>query len=80
MTLYGPEGLGMILVERFEGLTSAIDCHGDAGTMSFTFSSADAYKAALNKWGYVNDSDQAKFLLIANHAGCGPDDQRQPYL
>ncbi len=80
MTLYAHDGLEMIMMERFEGLTSAVDCHGDDGTMSLTFSSADAYKAALQEWAHINDSDEGKFLLIANHDGCGPNDRRQPYM
>lgn len=70
----------MVMMERFEGLTSAVDCKGDDGTMSLTFSSQNAFKYALQQWEFINESDEGRFLLIANHAGCGPDDQRQPYL
>lgn len=80
MTLYAQDGLEMVMMERFESLTSAVDCHGDDGTMSLTFSSANAYNAALQEWAHINDSDDGKFLLIANHDGCGPDDERQPYM
>ena len=80
MTLYAPDGLQMIMMERFEGLTSAVDCKGDDGTMSLTFKSKDAFEHALKTWTYINEKEEDKFLLIANHDGCGPDDQRQPYL
>jgi len=80
MTLYAPDGLLMIMLERFEGLTSAVDCKGDDGIMSLTFSSQDAFNHALQEWSYINKNDDGQFLLIANHGGCGPDDQRQPYL
>lgn len=80
MTLYAPDGLEMVLMEEFDGLTSAVDCQGDDGTISLTFSSPNAFNYALQQWAHINDSDDGKFLLIANHDGCGPEDQRQPYL
>ena len=80
MTLYAEDGLEIVLMERFEGLTSAVDCKGDDGTMSLTFSSQGAYKYALKQWDFINKSDNGTFLLIANHDGCGPDGERQPYL
>ncbi|MDI1486110.1 MAG: hypothetical protein OHK93_004300 [Ramalina farinacea] len=80
MTLYAPDGLQMIMMERFEGLTTAVDCKGDDGSMSLTFKSQEAFNYALQTWSYINQNDDDKFLLIANHDGCGPDDQRQPYL
>ena len=70
----------MVLLEEFDDLTSAVDCKGAKGTMSLTFKDQDAFKYALRTWNYVNEKDDSKFLVIANHAGCGPDDQRQPYL
>lgn len=80
MTLYAPDGLLMIAMERFEGLTSSVDCKGDDGAMSLTFQSKNAFDYALQEWKFINENDNGKFLLIANHAGCGPEDQRQPYL
>ena len=80
MTLFAPDGLEMVMMERFEGLTSAVDCHGDDGTMSLSFSSRKAFQYALKQWKHINDADDGSFLLIANHDGCGPDDERQPYL
>ncbi|KAL8957357.1 MAG: hypothetical protein Q9183_006083, partial [Haloplaca sp. 2 TL-2023] len=79
MTLYAPDGLPIILMERFEGLTKAVDCKGDDGAMSLTFKSREAYAYALKTWQYINEDDDKQFLLIANHDGCGPDDERQPY-
>lgn len=79
MTLYAPDGLPIVLMERFEGLTSSVDCKGDDGVMSLTFKSRKAYDYALKIWGYINEDDDKHLLLIANHDGCGPDDERQPY-
>lgn len=80
MTLYARDGLLIIMMERFEPLTTSVDCKGDDGEMSLTFASADAFNHALQQWSYINENEEGKFLMIANHAGCGPDDQRQPYL
>ncbi|CAD6593259.1 MAG: hypothetical protein ASARMPRED_007222 [Alectoria sarmentosa] len=80
MTLYAPDGLFMVLLEHFDHLTSAIDCKGDDGTLSLTFNSPQSYEYALQAWGFVNANDDGKFLLIANHQGCGPDDERQAYI
>ncbi|KAL9595556.1 MAG: hypothetical protein Q9219_006376 [cf. Caloplaca sp. 3 TL-2023] len=79
MTLYAPDGLPIVMMERFEGLTAGVDCKGDDGAMSLTFKSRDAYDYAMDVWQYINEDDDKQFLLIANHDGCGPDDERQPY-
>ncbi|KAL8687755.1 MAG: hypothetical protein Q9224_005059, partial [Gallowayella concinna] len=80
MTLYAPDGLQIVMMERFEPLTSAVDCKGDDGEMSLTFKSEDAFDYAINTWSFINQAQDERFLLIANHDGCGPDDERQPYL
>lgn len=80
MTLYAPDGLQMVSMERFETLTSAVNCKGDQGAMSLTFKSQDAFNYAVGQWNHINAAPEKKFLLIANHNGCGPADERQPYL
>ena len=80
MTLYAPDGLPIVLLERFEELNISVKCQDDKGTLSLTFDSTDAFDYAKNQWGYVNEADDGKFLFIANKDGCGPDDQRQPYM
>ena len=69
MTLYAADGLLLVLMERFDSLTSSVDCNDDDGTMSLTFKSQDAFNHALQEWNYVNQNDNGKFLLIANHEG-----------
>ena len=80
MTLYAQDGLPIVLLEKFDEYTSAIDCNGDDGTMSLTFKSQSAFDYALKTWSYVNKKEEDKFLLIANHEGCSPANRRQPYL
>ena len=80
MTIYAENGLEIVSMERFEGLTSAVDCKGDDGQMSLTFSNQNAFQYALQQWAFINEKDDGSFLLIANHDGCGPDNERQPYM
>jgi hypothetical protein len=79
MTLYSPAGLRVVMMEAFEGLTSAVDCKGDDGELSLTFKSADALAHALKQWSWINEDERAQFIMMANHDGCGPDHQRQAY-
>lgn len=80
MTLYAADGLQIVTLERFESLTSSVDCNDDDGIMSLTFKSKSAFKYALKTCAFLNDLPENKFLLIANHAHCGPEDERQPYM
>ncbi|KAF6235168.1 hypothetical protein HO173_006797 [Letharia columbiana] len=80
MTLHAPDGLPIVLLERFEELDVEVDCRDDEGVLSLMFGSSDAFEYAREKWGYVNKVDDGKFLLIANKDGCGPGGQRQPYV
>jgi len=79
MTLYAPGGQQIVMMETFEGLTSSVDCKGDDGEMALTFKSQDAFDYAHEKWAFINEKPEYSFLLIANHDGCGPDDERQAY-
>ena len=66
-------------MEKFEQLAPKVDCNAKDGEMSLTFKDKQAYDYALSKWSYINQNKDDRFLLIANHDGCGPDDERQPY-
>lgn len=80
MTLHAPNGMDIVMMERFEPLTKSVDCKGDDGSMSLTFKSEAAFTHALKSWSFINDAEENQFLLIANHDGCGRVDERQPYL
>ena len=80
MTLYAPDGLQIIWMERFEDYTSAIDCEDDDGSISLTLKSEAAFKYPVQIWAWINGAAEKKFFLIANHDSCGPQDERQPYL
>ena len=79
MTLFAPDGLQMIMMERFEGYTSTVDCNDDDGILSLTFKSQEAYEYALNTWSHINQRAEDRFILIANHDGCGQENGRTPY-
>ncbi|KAK2752341.1 hypothetical protein FQN55_007381 [Onygenales sp. PD_40] len=79
MVLYADPKLPIVMMEAFEGLTSAVDCNGNDGQLSLTFSSAEAFNYALESWSYINEDTEKQFLVITNHDGCGPEGERQSY-
>ena len=80
LNLYASQGMDIVNMERFDHLTSAVDCNDDDGVLSLTFISDEAYQNAGQIWTEATKNEEDKFLLIANHEGCGPADQRQPYI
>ena len=70
------DGRQLVSMERFEGLTTEVDCDK---TMSLKFVSEDAFKYAIGAWNWVNEKEENNFVMIANHDGCGPDQERVPY-
>lgn len=80
MTLHALPDLPIVLLERFDHLTEHVDCNGDDGEMSLTFKSKPDFERASNAWRYINEHEDHRFLAIANHDGCAPEDERQPYM
>lgn len=80
MILHAQDGRDIVLLENFDGLTKSVDCDGSDGSISLTFNSKPAFEQALKYWAFINENEDQDFLLIANHKGCGPDNQRQPYV
>ncbi|MCJ1261133.1 hypothetical protein MMC22_000997 [Lobaria immixta] len=80
MTLHALPDLPIVLLERFDHLTEHVDCNGDDGEMSLTFKSKPDFERASNAWRYINEHEDHRFLAIANHDGCAPEDERQPYI
>ena len=76
MTLFMADGRQLVSMERFEGLTKKVDCDE---TMSLEFVSKAAFDYAIRAWGWVNENAEDSFVMIANHDGCGPDQERVPY-
>ena len=70
----------MVMMEHFEEHFSDYDCHEDSGRMTLNFNSKEAFKHAMESWSHVNSDANEQFIMIANHNGCGPDFERQPYM
>lgn len=80
-TLIAPPGLPIVLLERFAPHTESVSCNGVKGHISLTFRSKNAFRRAWETWSFINhESAGHRLLVIANHAGCGPDDGRHPYM
>jgi len=79
MTMFAQENLPIVMMEKFAGLTSHVDCHSQDGQMSLTFRDAAAYKQAAKVWAHLNEKDENQFLMIANHPSCSDPGQRQPF-
>jgi hypothetical protein len=80
MMLKAPKGLSIVMMERLGPLTTGVDCsmEGD-GALSVTWKDEQVYQEALKSWSRINENKNSNFLIITNHAGCGPDNQRQAY-
>jgi hypothetical protein len=80
MTLIAPSGAPIVMMERLEGLTKAVDCSAEGdGELSVTWKDEEAYQRALKSWDWVNEKKEMQFLMIMNHDGCGPDNERNAY-
>jgi hypothetical protein len=79
MVLKAPTGLPIVMMEKFEPLTNSVECNGEDNLMHLTWKTKEALDHAVAKWNYVNEDADLSFLLIANHEGCNPADQRQPH-
>jgi hypothetical protein len=64
-------------MEEFGDELEDVDC--TPPTMFMDFKTKDAFEAAKQKWGWVNEKEQHHFILFVNHPKCGPKNQRTPY-
>lgn len=80
-TLVAPPDLPIVLLERLASHTKSVDCNAEKGQISLLFRSKIAFRRAWETWNFINhESARHRLLVIANHAGCGPDDGRHPYM
>lgn len=82
VTLHAADGLPIVLLERLDHLMEHVDCDRQNGQIALAFRSRDAFRRAVNAWGFVNDRDEEehRFLLITNHDRCSTGDDRQPHM
>lgn len=80
MTLFAPNGVPVIMMERFEGLTKAVDCSIEKdGFVGLTLKDQKGFDHAREAWDWINDGENDEFILITDHEGCSPGDQRKGY-
>ncbi|KAL7273436.1 hypothetical protein RUND412_003708 [Rhizina undulata] len=72
MTTGAPDGMRIINMEAFEGFTTSVHC-STAGNakIGLTFKDKQSLKYAINKWGWLNEKEEHKFVMATNHDGCG---------
>ncbi|KAK2809709.1 hypothetical protein FQN50_003554 [Emmonsiellopsis sp. PD_5] len=77
MTLYTEDGQLILSVERFKPMLKSLQC---GSKMVLAFNSKEQFEYAIRAWKWINDDETHKFIMIADDPGCGPDDERVPYL
>ncbi|RPA91824.1 hypothetical protein L873DRAFT_1794663 [Choiromyces venosus 120613-1] len=80
MTVNAPKGKKLLLMEKFNGFTKEVDCTtaGD-GKLSVTLKERKTYDYVYRIWGWLNENDKNEFVMITNHKGCGPENERTVY-
>jgi len=80
MTLFAPGGVPVILMERFEGLTKAVDCSIEKdGSIGLTLLDQKGFEYAKQAWDWINAADDDEFIMVTDHEGCAPGDERKAY-
>lgn len=80
MTLFAPGGVPIILMERFEGLTKEVDCSIEQdGSIGLTLLDQKGFEYAKNAWDWINAGDDDEFIMVTDHEGCAPGDERKAY-
>lgn len=67
----------VLSMERFAGELKSVDC---SSNMMMTFLSNSTFQSAIASWSWVNFNEKRTFIMIANYAGCSPDNARQPWV
>jgi hypothetical protein len=76
MTMHTATGELVISMERFVHLLTSVKC-GENTVL--TFKDKASFEYAIKAWNWVNEDETHSFILIADYAGCGPDDVRVPF-
>jgi len=66
----------VISMERFKTLLKNVEC-GEKSVLAFK--NKESFEFAIRAWNWVNEDETHSFILIADYAGCGPDEERVPY-
>jgi hypothetical protein len=76
MTMHTATGELVISMERFVHLLTGVKC-GESTVL--TFKDRASFEYAIKAWNWVNEDETHSFILIADYAGCGPDNVRVPF-
>lgn len=67
----------VINMEIFGDELQTVDC--TPPEVFLGFKAKEAFEAAKQKWGWVDEKEEHHFVLVMNHAKCGPENQRKAY-
>ncbi|KAK2765012.1 hypothetical protein FQN54_008711 [Arachnomyces sp. PD_36] len=76
MTVFSVGNERIVSMERFKPMLKSVEC-GEKTVLEFE--SKEDFEYATRAWGWVNEDETHNFILVADHPGCGPDDERQPF-
>lgn len=79
-TLFYPESTEHILAtERFANKLKTVNC-GQNKDLTIEFNDQASLEEAKAEWNWVNRNTKNTFVLVTNHKGCSPDEERVPYV
>ncbi|OAQ57724.2 hypothetical protein VFPPC_12121 [Pochonia chlamydosporia 170] len=67
----------VINMDIFGDELEAVDC--TPPEVFLDFKAREAFEAAQQKWGWVDEKKEHHFVLVMNHPKCGPENQRKAY-
>ena len=66
----------VISMERFSYMLESVNC---SETIKLVFKSNKTFQYAIHAWNWINEEEKNSLIMIANYAGCGEEQVRQPY-
>lgn len=76
MTVFSGGTERIVSMERFRPMLKSVQC-GEKTILEFE--SREDFEYAIRAWDWVNEDETRSFILVADHPGCGPGDERQPF-
>lgn len=76
MTVFSIGNERIVSMERFKPMLKSVQC-GEKTILEFN--TREDFEYAIRAWDWVNEDETHSFVLVADHPGCGPDDERQPF-
>jgi hypothetical protein len=76
MTMFTSDNEHIISMERFSYMLKSVNC---SETIKLEFKSNETFQYAIDAWNWTNKEEKNSLIMIANYAGCGEEQVRQPY-